>query len=48
MRHAILELLVQWPPAPQHAVEDVGGDAARGQSGRVGGWGGAGHTRHLT
>ena len=32
---AALELLVERTLAPQHAVDDVGGDAARGEAGSV-------------
>ncbi len=31
---ALLELLVERPLLPQHAADDVGGDAARGEAGR--------------
>ena len=33
MRCAIVELLVERPASAQHAVEDVGGDSARGKPG---------------
>ena len=33
----VLELLVERPLAAQHRLEDVGGDPARGEAGRVSG-----------
>ncbi len=48
MRRLVLELLVERPLAPQHAVQHVGGDAAGGKSRRVGDGRGASHGRHLT
>ena len=35
MRCAIVELLVERPASAQHAIEDVGGDSARGKAGRI-------------
>src|SRR6478752_1772959 len=35
MRRAIVELLIQGPAAAQHAIEDLGGDPARGKTGRI-------------
>ena len=35
MRCAIFELLIQGPATAQHAIEDVGGDSARGKAGRL-------------
>src|SRR3954452_22067839 len=35
MRCAIFELLIQGPAAAQHAIEDLGGDPARGKAGRI-------------
>ncbi len=37
MRRRVVELLVERPAAAQHPVEDVGGDAARRQPGRLSG-----------
>src|SRR5437660_983597 len=36
MRRFALELLVKWTVAPQHPVEDIGGDPACGKAGRIG------------
>ena len=35
MRGLVVELLVERSSAPQHAVEDVGGDPARREAGRI-------------
>ena len=34
---AVVELLVERPASSQHAVEDLGGDPARGKAGRING-----------
>jgi hypothetical protein len=44
MRCAIFELLIQGPAAAQHAIEDLGGDSARGKAGRINSGCARGHT----
>jgi hypothetical protein len=43
----LLELVVERPAAAQHALENVGSDAPRGQAGYINAGIGTGHARHL-
>jgi hypothetical protein len=46
MHRAVVELLVERPPLPQHAIEDVGRDPARGKAGRFNAGRARGHARN--
>jgi hypothetical protein len=43
----LLQLIVERAAAEQHALEDIGSDAPRGQTGYITAEIGMGHARHL-